>query len=121
LNSQEYLMSKPNNRVATALALTLILPFAAGIVHAAEPAKTTKPPMAEKMAAPAPDKPPPAPTIDTNKDGKADAWDRDSNGIPDAWDVNGDAKPDLFDDNGDGKPDDSKASPPPEEAPPPQN
>lgn len=47
----------------------------------------------------------PPPTIDTDGDGKADAWDRDGNGIADAWDTDGDGKPDLFDDNGDGKPD----------------
>jgi hypothetical protein len=119
---QEYLMSKPKNRVATALALTLIIPFAAGVVHAADPtktvdpAKTAKSPATEKMAAPAADKIPP-PTIDTNNDGKADAWDRDSNGVPDAWDVNGDAKPDLLDNNGDGKPDEGKAPPPEEGSP----
>ncbi len=45
------------------------------------------------------------PTIDTNGDGKADAWDRDKNGKADAWDVNNDGKPDLFDDDGDGRPD----------------
>jgi hypothetical protein len=111
-------MSKPNNRVATALALIFVLPFAAGLVHAAEPTKPAAKtaPMAEKTAAPAPDKPPP-PTIDTNNDGKADAWDRDANGMPDAWDVNGDGKPDLLDQNGDGKPDDSKAPPPPSDEP----
>ncbi len=47
----------------------------------------------------------PAPTIDTNGDGTADAWDRSGNGQPDAWDTDGDGKPDLLDDNGDGKPD----------------
>lgn len=47
----------------------------------------------------------PAPTIDTNGDGTADAWDRSGDGKPDAWDTNGDGRPDLLDDNGDGKPD----------------
>jgi len=47
---------------------------------------------------------PPA-TIDTNGDGKADAWDRDGNGQPDAWDTDGDGAPDKVDDNGDGQPD----------------
>jgi hypothetical protein len=110
-------MSKPKQRVATALALLFIVPFAAGMVRAAEPAKAvSKPaPTAEKMAAPSSDKPPP-PTIDSNNDGKADAWDRDANGIADAWDVNGDGKPDLMDDNGDGKPDEGKAPPPPPES-----
>lgn len=54
----------------------------------------------------APESSVPPPTIDSNEDGKADAWDRDANGTPDAWDVNGDGKPDKFDDDGDGKPDD---------------
>jgi hypothetical protein len=102
-------MSKPKNRVAAALALLFVIPFAAGVVHAADPAK----PAVEKMSAPAKEKEVPAPTIDSNQDGKADAWDRDANGMADAWDTNGDAKPDAFDDNGDGKPDEGKAPPPP--------
>lgn len=47
----------------------------------------------------------PAPTIDTNGDGVADAWDRNGDEKPDAWDTDGDGKPDLLDDDGDGKPD----------------
>lgn len=47
----------------------------------------------------------PAPTIDTDGDGTADAWDRSGDGKPDAWDTDGDGKPDLLDDDGDGKPD----------------
>jgi hypothetical protein len=97
-------MSKPSNRVATALALALILPFAFGMVHAAESPKSSTD--AEKSGAPAGVKAVPPPTIDSNQDGKPDAWDRDANGLADAWDTNGDNKPDLFDDNGDGKPDD---------------
>lgn len=104
-------MSKPKHRpkhqVAAALALFFVLPFAAGLVRAAE----TAPP------APIPDKPPP-PTIDTNNDGKADAWDRNGDGLPDAWDVNADGLPDLLDDNGDGKPDDKRAPPPPDDGSP---
>jgi hypothetical protein len=107
-------MSKLKNRVATALALLFVMPFAAGIVRAEEPAQPPKP-AADKMSATAPAKPPPPPTIDTNNDGKADAWDRDANGVPDAWDVNGDGKPDLLDNNGDGKPDEGKTPPPPAE------
>lgn len=57
------------------------------------------------QSAPAPEGSVPPPTIDSNEDGKADAWDRDGNGVPDAWDVNGDGKPDKFDNDGDGKPD----------------
>lgn len=48
---------------------------------------------------------PPPPSIDTDKDGKPDAWDRDANGVADAWDADGDGKPDTFDDDGNGKPD----------------
>jgi len=83
------------NPMAWAAAMALILPFAVGAVHAAEPAKP---------AAPS-DAPVPPPTIDSDGDGKADAWDRDGNGKADAWDTNGDGKPDQFDDDGDGKPD----------------
>ncbi|NJM51159.1 MAG: hypothetical protein HC843_10025 [Sphingomonadales bacterium] len=61
----------------------------------------------------------PPPTIDTNEDGKPDAWDRDANGVPDAWDTNEDGKPDLVDNDGDGRPDDGK-TPPAEEAEQPQ-
>lgn len=106
-------MSKPKNRVANSLALLFVIPFAAGIVQAAEPEAKTEV-VTQKMAKPmVNEKAPPPPTIDTNKDGKADAWDRDANGVPDAWDVNDDGKPDLLDNNGDGKPDEEKASPPP--------
>lgn len=105
-------MSKPKNQsnacLANVLALIFILPFASGIVHAAEPAKPSA-----KGTQTVVEKPIPAPTIDTNKDGKPDAWDRDANGVPDAWDVNDDGKPDLFDDDGDGKPDDKKSTLPP--------
>jgi hypothetical protein len=62
----------------------------------------------------------PAPTIDTNEDGKPDAWDRDANGVPDAWDVNGDGKPDVMDNNGDGKPDEDKKAPADKPAEPPR-
>ena len=64
---------------------------------------------ADQTAAPEGTVPPP--TMDTNEDGKADAWDRDGNGVPDAWDINGDGKPDLFDNDGDGKPDDKAPKP----------
>lgn len=58
------------NPMAWAAAMALILPFAVGAVHAAEPAKQTAPS----------DAPVPPPTIDSDGDGKADAWDRDGNG-----------------------------------------
>lgn len=50
----------------------------------------------------------PAPTIDSNSDGKADAWDRNGDGKADAWDRNGDGKPDAYDDDNDGQPDAAK-------------
>jgi hypothetical protein len=106
-------MLKPKNRVANYLALLFIIPFAAGVVHAAEPDTKTETVTAKKAEPMADKKIPPPPTIDTNKDGKADAWDRDANGIPDAWDVNDDGKPDLLDNNGDGKPDEEKQAVPP--------
>jgi hypothetical protein len=87
-----------------AAALTLVLPFSLGVAQAA-------------VTAGGPDKgtnagaTPPAATIDTNGDGKADAWDRDGNGSADAWDTNGDGKPDRYDTNGDGKPDSDSPAP----------
>ncbi len=65
---------------------------------------------ADKMSAPpqVPEKAVPPPSLDSNNDGKLDAWDRDANGVADAWDINGDGQPDQVDDNGDGKPDDLK-------------
>jgi hypothetical protein len=62
--------------------------------------------VASVAQAAAPEKPAvPAPTIDTNGDGKPDAWDRDGDGKADVWDRDGDGKPDAVDDDGDGKPD----------------
>lgn len=112
-------MSKPSNRIANILAAALILPFAAGMVHAADTAK--KPSEDDKEQVTAPEKAVPPPTIDSNSDGKADAWDRDGNGKADAWDVNDDGKPDLFDDNGDGRPDDRDIKSDPAPPPPAQN
>ena len=89
-------MLKSTYRAAIA---AIALGSASGVAYAqTEPAPTT--------TTQAPEEAVPAPTIDSNEDGKADAWDRDGNGTPDAWDVNGDGKPDKFDDDGDGKPDD---------------
>ena len=113
-------MSKPKNQVANYLALLFVVPFAAGVVHAAAPEAKTEVITAKKAESMADKKMPPPPTIDTNKDGKADAWDRDANGIPDAWDVNDDGKADLFDNTGDGTPDEQKA-PPPESSGEPEN
>jgi len=42
---------------------------------------------------------------DTNGDGKADAWDTNGDGKADAWDTDADGQPDAFDRDGDGKPD----------------
>jgi hypothetical protein len=98
-----------NKRVALSLTSAALVLTCAGTSFAAKPD--------DKQAdATASDKSIPAPTIDTNEDGKPDAWDRDANGTPDAWDINGDGKPDAVDDNGDGKPDDGNtaATPKPE-------
>ena len=81
-------------------AFALILPFTAGIAIAAE---TPGAAPQDKVAA----QPGPA-TIDSNSDGKADAWDRDGNGAADAWDTNADGKPDQYDTDGDGKPDSAR-------------
>ncbi len=106
-------MSKPKKRVALSIATAIAaLSFAGGAFAQAAPATPT-----DKMTAPAPEKEVPAPTMDTNEDGKADAWDRDANGIPDAWDTNADGKPDLMDNDGDGKPDDKGAKSKPEAKP----
>ena len=48
----------------------------------------------DQPSAPKPEKVVPAPNIDTNGDGKPDAWDIDGDGKPDAWDKDGDGKPD---------------------------
>ncbi len=97
-------MLQPKNRVAIHAAAAITLLFSAGATFAQNepqiPKKMMKSSAAEKPA----DAPPP-PTMDTNNDGKADAWDRDANGMPDAWDINNDGKPDLLDNDGDGKPD----------------
>ena len=61
----------------------------------------------------------PAPTIDTNGDGKPDAWDRNGDGKADVWDLDGDGKPDAIDEDGDGKPDPAQpATPSPDKAEP---
>lgn len=90
-------------------ALSLVLPFTVGTAFAQEtaaaPGQETS--AVASQATPGRDAATPA-TLDTNNDGKADAWDRDGNGTADAWDKDGDGKPDKFDDNGDGKPDKAK-------------
>ena len=98
-------MSKFNKSVALPIAATLFA-LSLGTAQAQDAPKP-----AEKMTAPAPEGQVPPPTMDTNEDGKADAWDRDANGVPDAWDTDGDGKPDVMDDDGDGKPDKKSAKP----------
>jgi hypothetical protein len=81
--------------------------------------KMSASPQAPEMASS--EKAVPPPSLDSDSDGKLDAWDRDANGVPDAWDVNGDGQPDQMDDNGDGKQDDLKnPAPAPEPANPPK-
>jgi hypothetical protein len=99
----------PLRLMSKAALATLTLPFALGTAHASVPTKDTAP--AASAATPgAPSASTRSPSssaagVDTNADGKPDAWDRDANGRADAWDTNGDGKPDTFDADGDGKPD----------------
>ncbi|MEJ5975908.1 hypothetical protein WG901_04635 [Novosphingobium sp. PS1R-30] len=83
-------------------AMALALPLTVGVAQAVEPASAAVGPDHTHSATSQP-----AATLDTNADGKPDAWDRDSNGTPDAWDTNADGKPDRYDTNSDGKPDSS--------------
>jgi hypothetical protein len=85
-------------------AAALALPFTFGMAQAAETAGGPDKGTSAEAATP-------AATIDTNADGKADAWDRDGNGSADAWDTNADGKPDKYDTNGDGKPDSDSPAP----------
>lgn len=50
---------------------------------------TMSPPTTTEQAPPA--------TIDSNGDGKMDAWDRNGDGKADAWDTDGDGQPDKAD------------------------
>lgn len=123
-------MSKITSRVALSLSSAIALLAIGGAAHAFNNSDTEQSSAADKMSEP--DKSSassgsegqvPAATIDTNEDGKPDAWDRDANGVPDAWDINGDGKPDTMDNNGDGRPDEDKGSaptPPAEPAEPPR-
>ncbi len=77
--------------------------FVSSIIMFAGVAKAE--PEAKKMAEETSKKSVPPPTIDTDKDGKPDAWDRNGDGKPDAWDLTGDGMPDVLDDDGDGAPD----------------
>ena len=113
-------MSKKVMRVALSTTIVITAARLSGAAFAAPPIQEDpKGKMSAEAPPPAPDAMPgkeiPAPTMDTNNDGKADAWDRDANGMPDAWDDDGDGKPDRFDNDGDGKPDSKRMPPPPEE------
>jgi hypothetical protein len=101
-------MSKLNKMAAISVVTAITALSFGGLANA-----QAAPSQSEPTTAPAPDGQVPPPTIDSNEDGKADAWDRDGNGKPDAWDTNGDGKPDAMDDDGDGKPDAKKAKSPP--------
>jgi hypothetical protein len=127
-------MSKPAKRVALSFTAALVCLALTGTAHAYstgdKPASSVeKPNDVDKMSAPKTQTSPtekkplekkmegqiPPPTIDSNEDGKLDAWDRDANGVADAWDVNGDGKPDVMDNDGDGRPDEGKSPPPKQE------
>lgn len=88
-------MLKSRTTFASVAAMALVAGISTGSAVASEP------------PAAGGDKPKhiPAPTIDSNGDGKADAWDRNGDGKADAWDRDGDGKPDAYDDDGDGQPD----------------
>ncbi|WP_228243917.1 VCBS repeat-containing protein [Porphyrobacter sp. GA68] len=47
----------------------------------------------------------PSPTLDTDGDGKPDAWDTTGDGRANLWDLDGDGEPDAADTDGDGRPD----------------
>jgi hypothetical protein len=120
---KELSMSNTPLKVALSICTALALSFSPASVLAAgdKDKMTDKAPAKMSAKTPAPEGQVPPPTMDTNKDGKPDAWDRDANGVADAWDVNGDGQPDQVDNNGDGRPDDAKAPPPsPEPAEPPR-
>lgn len=91
-------MSKSRISLASVAAMALVAGLSTGSAVASESAAGG----GEKA------KQVPAPTIDSNGDGKADAWDRNGDGKADAWDRDGDGKPDAHDDNGDGQPDTPK-------------
>ena len=98
------MLNTPKRVALSILSASALLVFSGtAVAHMAENAAKAKPATADGQA--------PPPTIDTNEDGKPDAWDRDANGVPDAWDVNGDGKPDVMDNNGDGKPDEDSKVP----------
>ncbi len=108
-------MSNTTLKVALSICTAMAIAAIPGMAIAAgKQAKEAEKMSADKpaMEKPASDKTIPAPTMDTNKDGKSDAWDRDGNGVADTWDVNGDGQPDQVDNNGDGRPDDEKAPAP---------
>ena len=81
-------MSKPETRIALSIATAIAaLTLSNGAFAQMAPESPT--------TASAPEKEVPAPNVDTNADGKPDAWDTDGDGKPDAWDKDGDGKPDA--------------------------
>ena len=88
-------MSKPIISLASAAAMALVAAMSTASMATPEPVAAG----GDKA------KGAPAPTLDSNGDGKPDAWDRNGDGKPDAWDKNGDGKPDAYDDDNDGQPD----------------
>lgn len=84
--------------ISLSILLTPAMVQSAAAQDAAEPAP-------EAEAAPDSGEQTEARTMDTNGDGKPDAWDTDGDGKPNAWDMNGNGVPDAFDTNGDGEPD----------------
>lgn len=109
-------ISRKSGQAATVLLAVVAVPaLALAAPHAKKdtmPAPKEEPAPASaptSEATPPPSESIPPATIDTNSDGKADAWDRNGDGKADAWDTNGDGKPDAADNNGDGLPDPAEA------------
>lgn len=105
-------MFKSKKRVGISLATAIAALSLSGGAYA-QMAPEAPPTPDAPTTAPAPEKAVPAPNIDTNGDGKPDAWDKDGNGTADAWDTDSDGKPDAWDKDGDGKPDAKGTKPKP--------
>lgn len=87
-------MLKSKKRVGISLATAITALSLSGAAYAQAAPETPAAPDAP-TSAPAPQKAVSAPNVDTDADGKPDAWDKDGDGKADAWDKDGDGKPDA--------------------------
>ena len=87
-------MLKSKKRVRISLAAAITALSLSGTAYA-QTAPEAPPAPDAPTTAPAPEKAVPAPNVDTDADGKPDAWDTDGDGKADAWDKDGDGKPDA--------------------------